>query len=63
MCFRPTVNFVTPHRRVTVVTFSLNGIILYRTSPRGRGSAHYSASGNVANNEVTVNVNRGTPAS
>ncbi|XP_049817330.1 uncharacterized protein LOC109598001 isoform X7 [Aethina tumida] len=34
-----------------------------RTSPRGRGSAHYSASGNVANNEVTVNVNRGTPAS
>ncbi|XP_060537164.1 uncharacterized protein LOC132708687 [Cylas formicarius] len=32
-----------------------------RTNSRGRGTSHYSA-GSVANNEVTVNTNRGTPA-
>ncbi|KAJ3622705.1 hypothetical protein MTP99_018990 [Tenebrio molitor] len=34
-----------------------------RTSTRGRGSTHYVNGGNVVNNEVTVTVNRGTPAS
>ncbi|XP_044257338.1 uncharacterized protein LOC123006716 isoform X2 [Tribolium madens] len=34
-----------------------------RTSTRGRGSTHYANGGNIVNNEVTVTVNRGTPAS
>ncbi|KAJ3639696.1 hypothetical protein Zmor_003040 [Zophobas morio] len=34
-----------------------------RTSTRGRGSTHYSNGANIVNNEVTVTVNRGTPAS
>ncbi|XP_066155379.1 uncharacterized protein Cda5 isoform X4 [Euwallacea fornicatus] len=33
-----------------------------RTPSRGRGTSHYTNSASIASNEVTVNVNRGTPA-
>nr|XP_015837933.1 PREDICTED: chitin deacetylase 5 isoform X6 [Tribolium castaneum] len=53
----------TTTRTTTLRTFPPKKSTFARTSTRGRGSTHYANGGNIVNNEVTVTVNRGTPAS
>ncbi|XP_030748310.1 uncharacterized protein LOC115876616 isoform X2 [Sitophilus oryzae] len=65
----PTRKLTTPTTRITTTTQARTiptkkSIITAssRTPSRGRGTSHYSNSGAILNNEVTVTVNRGTPA-